>query len=71
MALLYLLDDDLAVDEEGWEWGLVGGTWHPVEEPNTPHPPKARHLRLVAPPSESMACNDPAEAGWAAKAPSA
>ncbi len=48
MALLYLLDDDLAVDEQGWEWDLIEGTWRPREEK------KARPLRLIVTrPSES------------------
>jgi hypothetical protein len=34
MALLYLLDDetDVAVDEQGWEWDLIEGTWRPRKE---------------------------------------
>lgn len=41
MALLYLLDDDMAVDEQGWEWDLIDGAWRPREERQ---PPK---LRLI------------------------
>ncbi len=32
MALLYLLDDDMAVDEQGLEWDLIDGTWRPRED---------------------------------------
>lgn len=41
MALLYLLDDDVAVDEQGWEWDLIDGAWRPREERQPPA------LRLV------------------------
>lgn len=41
MALLYLLDDDMAVDEQGWEWDLIDGAWRPREDWQ---PPK---LRLI------------------------
>lgn len=41
MALLFLLDDDVAVDEQGWEWDLIDGAWRPRE---TWEPPK---LRLI------------------------
>lgn len=41
MALLYLLDDDVAVDEQGWEWDLIDGAWRPREDRQ---PPK---LRLI------------------------
>lgn len=47
MALLYVLDDDVAVDDDGCEWHLVEGAWRPsrlrpsrlrlvVSEPATP-----------------------------------
>jgi hypothetical protein len=33
MALLYLIDDDLAVDQNGWEWLLdADGAWRPKVE---------------------------------------
>ena len=41
MALLYLLDDDVAVDEQGWEWDLIDGAWRPREDREPPM------LRLV------------------------
>jgi hypothetical protein len=42
MALLYLIDDELAVDEDGWEWLLdADGAWHPKVEWKRPE------LRLV------------------------
>lgn len=41
MALLYLLDDDIAVDEQGLEWDLIDGAWRPREEWQPPQ------LRLV------------------------
>lgn len=41
MALLYLLDDDVAVDEQGWEWDLIDGAWRPREERKQPE------LRLI------------------------
>jgi hypothetical protein len=49
MALLYLLDDDVAVDEEGWEWDLIDGTWRPRKDRQPPT------LRLVVsdPPQQS------------------
>jgi hypothetical protein len=49
MALLYLLDDDVAVDERGWEWDLIDGTWRPREEWA---PPKLR-LVVADPPNAS------------------
>lgn len=44
MALLYLFDDDdVAVDEDGWEWEhFDDGTWRPRAERRSPQ------LRLVA-----------------------
>jgi hypothetical protein len=42
MALLYLFDEDgIAVDEDGWEWEHVDGTWRPKAEG------KVVELRLV------------------------
>lgn len=59
MALLYLLDDDMAVDEQGWEWDLIDGAWRPREERQ---PPK---LRLIVtdpqPASPDARAETPAE----------
>jgi hypothetical protein len=52
MALLYLLDDDLAVDEQGWEWGFADGIWQPKEEQRESQRPQ---LRLVTPDDEAPA----------------
>jgi hypothetical protein len=49
MALLYLLDDDVAVDEQGWEWDLIDGAWRPREDW---HPPKL-HLIVTDPPQRT------------------
>jgi hypothetical protein len=56
MALLYLIDDDLAVDEDGWEWLLdADGAWHPKVEWKRPE------LRLVVDDAEDS--GDPHTAG--------
>jgi hypothetical protein len=54
MALLYLLNDDIAVDEQGWEWDLVDGAWCPREDWQPPT------LRLIVgdspPPTPEGVC---------------
>ena len=56
MALLYLLDDDMAVDEQGWEWDLIDGAWRPREDWQ---PPKLRLIVTDPPHASGDASADP------------
>jgi hypothetical protein len=55
MALLYLIDDEFAVDDQGWEWMLdESGAWRPKVEWKRPQ------LELIVTESDDAVDAEPA-----------